>query len=137
MSGRRRHRERSYQRGYTSIMGTGQAVTKLREIGEHVVTEAKAALAEGAQLIVDEAKSRVPVKSGKLRDSIKAVSEQEGAAYVLSANAKNKNGIAYGQFVEWSPKINQPFLYPAMDAKRGEVYALVKDAIKEAIDRGS
>ena len=113
---RRRHNDSSFSRGYVNIAGVGAAVRNLRMKGEHVLTAAKQALKEGADLIVNDAKSRVPVKTGKLRDSIQAKSIEYGAAYDISADAKNQNGVAYGQFVEFDPKINKPFLYPAMDA---------------------
>ena len=129
-------RRGSFTRGRTTGMSTAQTVTALREIGEHVVRAAKDSLKQGADLIVADAKSRCPVLTGKLRDSIKAESRQEGAVYEISANATDSKGVAYGQFVEFSPKINRPFLYPAMEAKRGTVYSMVKDAIYNAINRG-
>lgn len=139
-SGRRRHRESAFHRGEISgdLIGrsTAQTVAALREIGEHVINAAKSELANGVALIVEDAKSRCPVKTGKLRDSIEAVAERGGAVYELSANAHNRDGIAYGQFVEFSPKINQPFLYPAMDENAQFVLYRIKSAIKQAIDRG-
>lgn len=134
-SGRRYHGSKeSFSRG--SITGASDAVRKLRELGEHVLTEAKMALHEGAMLVVADAKSRVPVKTGKLKESIKAVSLEDGAVYELSADARNSNGISYGQFVEFSPKIAKPFLYPAMDANRNIIANDVKNAIQDAIRRG-
>ena len=93
-------------------------------------------MGEGARLVVDDAKSRVPVKTGKLQESIKATSLEDGAAYEITANAKNSKGIPYGQFVEFSPKIAKPFLYPAMDANRNIIANDVKTAIQDAIRRG-
>ena len=136
MAGRRRHIERNFERGELTGMSTFRTLEALREMGEHVVNNAKAALAEGVELVVADAKSRCPVKTGKLRDSTKATPKQGGAVYVLSANARDDNGIAYGQFVEWSPKINRPFLYPAMDDNYDIVVDKIKNAIKDAIDRG-
>lgn len=124
----------SFARG--SVRGIDEAVRKLRELGEHVLEEAKMALHEGAELIVADAKSRVPVRTGKLRDSIKAVSLEDGAAYIISADARNEYGIPYGQFVEFSPKINRPFLFPAMGANIGMIKNDVKQAIQDAIRRG-
>ena len=141
MAGRRYHREHNFGRGETSAeltqRTTAQTLAALREMGQHVINNAKAALAEGAALVVADAKRLCPVKTGKLRDSIKAVSKQGGSVYELQANARDANGIAYGQFVEFSPKINRPFLYPAMDENRNIIINNIRDAIKEAIDRGS
>ena len=139
MGGRRIHRESSFNRGAISgdyQYSVSRTVEQLREMGERVVAAAKASLLEGAELVVADAKSRCPVKTGKLRDSIKAVSQMDGAVYEISASAKNSKKIAYGQFVEFDPRINRPFLYPAMDANRSIIANDVKDAIKQAIDRG-
>ncbi len=133
---RRRHNESSFSRGYVNIAGVSAAVRNLRMKGEHVLTAAKQALMVGAYDIVSDAKSRVPVKTGKLRDSIKATELEDGAAYDISADAKNQKGVAYGQFVEFDPKINKPFLYPAMDAQRDNVHNRVKQAIQNAIAQG-
>lgn len=121
-----------------------KAVDELRAKGEHIIKAATKALKEGADKIVEDAKKRVPVKTGKLRDSIKAESvdvggdQYKGALYEILADAVNeKNGVLYGQFVEFSPKINKPFLYPAMDAQRNEVINGVKNAIAQATARGN
>lgn len=145
MGGRRIHRERTFRRGAISAFSTTntesirKAVQKLREIGEHVVNAAKLALAYGVDQIVADAKSRVPVRSGKLKDSIKArevEGVESGVLYEISADATNKKGIAYGQFVEFGPHC-RPFLYPAMDANRDIIKNDVEEAIQEAIRRGS
>ena len=129
---RRRHNESSFGRGYANIAGVSEAVRNLRMKGEHVLTAAKQALKEGADMIVQDAKSRCPVKTGALKNSITAKSLEYGAAYEISADAKNQNGVAYGQFVEFSP-YGHPFLYPAMDAQRDNVNNRVKQAVQNAI----
>lgn len=138
MAGRRNHYGEGFSRGQ---MSTSRTVAELREIGEHVVQAAKVALRQGVDIVVAEAKSRCPVKTGALRDSIKAESRNDGAAYAISANAFKTDRYGrryyYGARVEFDPSINKPFLYPAMDAKRDEVYSGVKDAISDAIRRGS
>lgn len=124
----------SFTRGHTS---TSKTMAALKEIGDHVVQAAKDALREGADILVQDAKSRCPVKTGKLRDSIMAIPKKGGAAYQISANATNEKGFAYGASVEFDPKINKPFMYPAMDANRNAIYENVKDSISNAIRRGT
>ena len=93
-----------------------------------------AAFEEGAEIIAAEAKSRVPVDTGKLRDSIHVeMSEDKTRAYI-KANARNKKGFAYGLVIEFSASSGQPFLYPAADARAGEVKAKVREALKEALE---
>ena len=129
---RRRHNESTFRRG-GDLSGVNAAVEELRRKGDEVLFAAKSALKDGVDLIIADAKSRCPVRTGKLRDSIKAVDVASGAAYEITADAKNDNGVAYGQFVEFSPKINKPFLYPAIDANISEVREKVKQAIQGAL----
>lgn len=137
-------RYNGFQRGYAST-GVNAAVQALREISVDVEQAAKEALKKGVNEIVVDAKSRCPVyagaersdvQPGELRDSIKAVSKHSGAVYSIEANAKSlTSGQPYGLYVEFSPKINKPFLYPAFDAHANEVRANIVDAVKRAVRR--
>lgn len=117
------------------------AETILKELGTAAENAAKAALEEGADILVKEAKARCPVYDGDdprvvkgaLRDSIHAEKEKGGKEYRIVADAQAKDGLFYGKMVEFSPKINKPFLYPAMDAKRKEIQQNIVVAVREAI----
>ena len=117
-------------------LSTTQATRKLHEIGEHVTKAAKSALKAGVYKVADDAKSRVPVRTGRLRDSIKVMSNRDGSSYKVSANAENNKGIRYGKIVEYSPKIQKPFLHPALDANRQQIRDSIETATREAIRRG-
>ena len=105
------------------------AAAILRQLGEDATSAAKAALAEGAEIVVAEAKNRCPVYDGNdkrvvkgaLRDSIHKEKQKGGNEYRIVADAQAKDGMYYGTIVEYSPKINKPFLWPALDAKREEI----------------
>lgn len=137
-------RYNGFQRGYAST-GVNAAVRALQELGSDVEAAAKEALKKGADQIVADAKSRCPVYAGpsrpdvvpgELRDSIKAVSSKKGAVYHIEADAKSgTSGQPYGLYVEFSPKINKPFLYPAFDAHSDEVRASIVEAVKNAVRR--
>ena len=140
MSGRRSHyHDTGFVRGWETDrrLSEAKALAQLRAMGEHVVKAAKAALKEVVDEIVADAKSRCPVKTGRLRDSIKSISNKDGSVYRISANASVESKKAesgrffYGPVVEFSPKINKPFLYPALDAHTNTV----RDKIDAAIDR--
>ena len=133
---RRIHNERTFRRG-GSLEGVNAAVEKLRRQGDEVLFAAKSALRDGVDLIVTDAKSRCPVHTGKLQKSIKAVDVANGAAYDITADAQNDNGVAYGQFVEFSPRINKPFLYPAIEANVGAVKQNIRQAIQGALRSGN
>lgn len=117
------------------------ATAILRQLGENATSAAKAALTEGADIVVAEAKSRCPVYEGKdkrvvkgaLRDSIHSEKQKGGNEYRIVADAQAKDGMYYGTIVEYSPKINKPFLWPALDAKREEIKQKMITAVREAI----
>ena len=132
MAQRRRHNDSTFRRG--KITNSDMVVERLMELGEDVVMAAKIALAEGVESIVFDAKTRVPVRTGKLRDSIKAMDKNgDGTVYTLTADATNEKGIAYGQFVEFDPRINKPFLYPAIEANIRRLKRSIRQAVKDAV----
>ena len=113
----------------------------LKELGENATEAAKSALAEGAELVMKEAKERCPVYTGNdrrvvkgaLKESIHAVKQKGGAKYKIIADAVSHDGIFYGKLVEFSPAINQPFMYPALDVQRETVKKLIVEAVREAV----
>ena len=137
MAQRRNWRTRGeFSRGVSDTISLPETLRQLREMGEHVIQAAKNALEIGVNEIVTDAKSRCPVKTGKLRNSIRAVPNREKTSYRIVADAKDDNGFAYGQVVEFSPKINKPFLYPAFDANYGRIQAKIREAIGRALETG-
>lgn len=133
MPGNHNHyRDREFSRGH---MSGGQTEKALRDIGQNVLDAARAALEAGANEVLADAKSRCPVKSGKLCDSIKLVRGRGGSYFKISANARNDEGFLYGQIVEFSPIRGRPFLYPSLDAHKDAIRARVISAIREACRR--
>lgn len=113
------------------------AVERIRERGEHVLQAGKDALKDGVDIVVTDAKSRCPVDTGKLRDSIRGEESsgfESGVAYDIVADAKSDDGYPYGQIVEFSPRVNKPFLYPAMEANRQRISDMVKTAMQHAAE---
>ncbi|SHJ06041.1 phage protein, HK97 gp10 family [Anaerovibrio lipolyticus DSM 3074] len=109
--------------------------TTLKLISEKVSEKTKEALKESAELLVNEAKSRCPVDSGRLRDSIHAVKRKGGVKYQVVADAKDDQGRYYGRIVEYSPKINRPFMYPAMDSLREQIKDKLINAVRDGLKR--
>ena len=118
-------------------LSPSKAIAAIREMGEHVLEAAKTALKKGADAVVADAKNRCPVKTGRLRDSIKAESNRDGSVYWITANAsveskKSPSGrFYYGAVVEFSPN-KRPFLYPAMEANRQQIEDNISAAISKA-----
>ena len=76
------------------------AETILKELGESATQAAKDALANGVEIVMQEAKTRCPVYKGNdhrvvkgaLRDSIHAVRLKGGAKYKIIADAVSHDG---------------------------------------------
>lgn len=105
----------------------------LRELGVSISESAKKELLAGAQIIANDAKSRIHNVSGKLSDSIKIKANKDGTRTTISADAKNDKGRMYGKLVEFWPGREHPFLYPAMDANRAKIKENIINAIREAV----
>lgn len=111
-------------------------------------------LAQGGLVAIEEAKRRVPVKSGALRDSLhvggytKLTPEYKplgayGALKGPIGKGKDKGvligtTLPYAQLVERGTKRTaaRPFLRPAADEKRTEIVKEVEKAIQGIIDEG-
>lgn len=105
----------------------------LQDFGEEAVTHMKEALAKGASDIAADAKGRVPVATGTLRESIHTKANKNGTRIKIVADARNpKDNVPYGRLLEFSPKLNRPFLYPAYDAHRDEIKKAMIEAIRKA-----
>lgn len=125
-------RYRDFSRGVSDTIGLPETMRRLREMGDHVVQAAKDALKQGADEVVADAKNRCPVRTGKLRDSIRAEPNRDGSVYTIVADAE-RDGFCYGQIVEFSPKEGyKPFLYPALEANYGRVMANIRGAVDRA-----
>ena len=139
MSRRSHYGDLGFARGKIS---SNKAVAEIRQMGEHVLKAAKVALKKGADAVVADAKNRCLVNTGRLRNSIKAESNRDGSVYWITANAsveskKSPSGrFYYGAVVEFSPKINRPFLYPAMEQNRQQIEDDISAAISKATRSG-
>ena len=116
---------------------TYRSLSELRAmIGEQGYRAALQALDAGADKIVEDARTRCPVHSGALRASIHKEKREGGKRFRIVADAQSSTtGICYGRLVAFSPKINHPFLYPALDANRDAIRAAIRDAVRRAVER--
>jgi HK97 gp10 family phage protein len=90
----------------------------------------EAALVPGAQIVAEQAKQRVPVESGDLRDAIHVDTQPEGV-YVIAGN----RNVFYGHMVEHGTSHSppEPFLVPALEANQKTVVELAKQALKRGV----
>lgn len=82
-------------------------------------------MAKAAFTVEGEAKSLCPVDTGRLRASIASRVETEDAKIVgiIGTNVEYARDVEFGNFRQ-SP---QPFLYPALESKKGEIAELLKE----------
>ena len=115
----------------------------LNRMSKGVMDAAKKALAEGAETVKTEAKCRCSVYRGRdkrvvpraLRDPIHCVKRGGGTSWCIVADATAQDGTSYGKLVEFSPKINQLFLYPTLDAERDAIKKNIVETVKAALQR--
>lgn len=107
-----------------------------KSLPENIISKAKEALEKGADKVVSDAKNLCPVKSGNLKDSIHKVAQNQGLKYKIEADAKAKRGKQefYGKVVEFSPKINHPYIYPAIDSNKKNIIDNISDAVHQACE---
>ena len=132
------------------VSGTNVLAEELKDVRETVLKEkVMKHLSDSADAVRDEAKRIVPVKTGHLRDSIKARNTRgklESAVYCdypdngkvrKSSTEKQTAGARdyYAFAVEYGTKRTQaqPFLKPAVKNKRQEIDAGMEAAMKEAM----
>ena len=111
----------------------GQMENVLKVYGERVADAAKEAFADNAEELCQTVKSKCPVRTGRLLDSIHVSRLKDGAVYKVIADARGDDGTPYARIVEFSPKIDKPFMYPSMDEKRDKFKRNVVSKIKGAI----
>lgn len=112
---------------------TGIKVVNLREVTKAlqaigVPNDAiKAAGKQSADQVINEAKSLVPVRSGKLRDSIRVSATAKGRLTISAGNNRvSASGVPYANPIHWGWfKRNikpQPFFVKAIGLTRQDVY---------------
>lgn len=91
------------------VNGLASLDVALRELPEKLARNvARAGLRAGAKVIADEARRLVPVKTGKLRDSIRVSSSMKGGvprAFVKVGD--RKKGIFYAHLVERGTRLHR------------------------------
>lgn len=111
----------------------GVKVTNLREINKALAAigvpkeAVKDAGKESGELVANEARSLVPVRTGKLRNSIRVGATARGKITVLAGNNRtSKSAVPYANPIHWGwfkKHIKpQPFFVRALGYTRSEIY---------------
>lgn len=126
----------SYQPNGIKTKGLNQAIRALRELGTPDA-EIKAAANDAGQLVANEARTLVPVRSGRLRDSIRVSNQLRKVVISAGNNRTSKSGVPYANPIHWGWfKRNikpQPFFVKALGITRDEVYKRYFDNISKLV----
>lgn len=101
------------------------------------------ALRAGAEPVLEQAKANIRVRSGDLVKSLTIGSvktRRGGGKYITIGAHKGSPAQEYAGPVEFGhggphPAGPHPYLRPAYDAKQDEAYSLIRQSIKQAIDK--
>lgn len=109
--------------------------SRLPEIAAELPTAIAAAERAAAETVVNAAKARVPVKTGRLRNAIHAEMEVEATrGRVVTWVYGGDSQAWYGHIVEHGSRKSpaHPFLAPALEASRGKIIGATVSAIRKA-----
>lgn len=122
------------------VIGLNQTISKLKKLDKGVSQELKSIGYEAAQPVVVQAKSLAPVKTGNLRNSIRALKLERGAA----VRAGNKGKLSYGAPIHWGWFVDRntgkkrnilpnPFLFRAFGITRQAVFETYERNVRKII----
>lgn len=138
-------------RAHVQVDGLRELRRSLRQAQDlENLRDLRVALKDAAQVVARDAQGRIPSRTGRHRDAVRATAGGN-TAYVKGGKARVPS---YGwlDFGSRTPKSGQPrsvgpwagsgkgprggrFIYPAIEAKREVVVELVADAVSDALSR--
>lgn len=126
--------------GEVRCEGMDELLKSLHAMGDAGDRIMDKALMEGARIVQEAAKRRVPVRTGKLRDNIKIGDIRENAkglkSIVVGPGKGDISTAFYGKFIEYGTlkKPAKPFLRPAFDESRDFVGRKMEEVIGHGIE---
>lgn len=119
------------------VKGLKELKKNLEKVGRNVDDVLDEAIMAGAKVIEQAAKSKAPVKTGRLRRSITVEIKDKEDNFITVRVGPGKEGF-YGRFVELGTKkmAAKPFLRPAFDENVQEARKEIRRVLKEAVKRG-
>lgn len=89
-----------------------------------------------AFLVAQRARSRAPVRTGRLRDNIRTGKHRYG--FIVRVGSKTRVPYAGPIHFGWPRRgiVPNPFLYDALDERRQELLATYTNRVQDLIDRG-
>jgi len=122
----------------THIEGMDEVIKQMEEMGDAATEVLDKASKAGADIVLFEAKQRVPVDTGRLKESLILKKSKLKKAHIKSQYYVTKKGrVKYFAPVELgtSKMKAQPFLRPAVDKNMRKVARTINEEILQAIGR--
>lgn len=121
-----------------NMSGMDELLQKLETMGNKAGRIENQALKKAAETVLDSAKDKVPIDTGKLKDTldIGKVKTKDGVKYIEVGITKGDNSeIYYGKFIEWgtSKRPATPYLQPAYEENIRKVEEIIKQELKEGL----
>lgn len=106
----------------------------LKEIGNNIQQEVQKIYSQGAEEILQDAKSKIHNVSDKLESSghIKPIRGKKFQKVKIIFDAKSEDGYAYSKRIEFT---KYSFLYSAYDQHRDAIKEKALEAIKQAVKK--
>lgn len=106
------------------VEGMDGVIDALRRKEAEIERKASRGMAKGCKLVKSEARERCPVDTGELRRSI--TSQVEGMFGIVGTNKEYAGYVELGTYKMPA----QPYLVPALLAKKDEVIQAIVDEVK-------
>lgn len=118
---------------HIEIEGLAKFTRELKKLEVTLPKEMKRISKAGAEVVAVDARTKVPVRSGKLQQKIKSAATIKGAQVRVI-------GLPYAAPIHFGWRKHnikpQPFIYEALDARRDEVIATFEKGLAALVDSG-
>jgi HK97 gp10 family phage protein len=137
---RRSERQRRW-RSRISIDGYDELMEMFQNIPDAAASVIEEAAKAGTEVAYEDAKRRVPVKTGALRDAMIMAKEKSRkktkSTWRIKSKKLREGGVRYMLMVEFGTKKMepQPFLRPAIDNNKLQIIEKVNQTVVNAVDR--
>ena len=120
--------------GQIGVEGARELRKALKTVGDEAKAGLKDVNLEVAEIVAREAVTRVPVRSGALRETVRAAGAQTRASVKAGFKKVPYAGVIH---FGWPARgiLPRPFLYDALDARRDEVMDAYTDGMADLIKK--
>ena len=114
------------------IEGLSKLSRELKKLSADLPKELKTVSKDAAEIVASEARTIVPIRTGRLRSRIKAGATAKGGDVRVS-------GLIYAKPIHFGWARHHirpnPFVYHALDSRRAEVIEKFRDGVHDFVER--